>query len=88
LALEGVNRSPPGRETRPADRQIVRTFAARVRESEPDARLWAFGSGARGDADHESDLDVCVVLPRVTLGLRQRIREAASDVGYAHGLEI
>jgi uncharacterized protein len=41
------------------DRSILEIFAARVRQHFPEARIWAFGSRARGDATWESDLDVC-----------------------------
>ena len=32
------------------DRSILEIFAARVRQHFPEARIWAFGSRARGDA--------------------------------------
>jgi predicted nucleotidyltransferase len=44
------------------DHRILEIFAAQVRQQFPEARIWAFGSRARGDATWESDLDVCVVL--------------------------
>ena len=40
-------------------------FAARVRERFSDARLWASGSRARGEATWESDFDIFVVLSEV-----------------------
>jgi len=46
------------------DSQILETFATRVRHHFPEARIWAFGSRARGEGTWESDLDVCVVLNR------------------------
>jgi predicted nucleotidyltransferase len=68
----------------PEDRRILDSFAARVRELEPRARIWAFGSRARGDAAIESDLDVCVVVPELTPALRRGIRAAAWEVGFEH----
>jgi hypothetical protein len=46
------------------DRQILDLFATRVREHFPEARIWAFGSRARGDATWESDLGPCPPSPR------------------------
>ena len=46
------------------DSQILETFATQVRQHFPEARIWAFGSRARGEGTWESDLDVCVVLDR------------------------
>ena len=66
------------------DRLILREFAAGVRTVEPRARLWAFGSRARGDAAPDSDLDVCVVLPAVTPELRRQIRSLAWQIGFDH----
>jgi predicted nucleotidyltransferase len=66
------------------DRAIVEEFATRVRaEIEPRARIWAYGSRVRGDADELSDLDVCVVLPgEVSHELRRSIGYLAWEVGF------
>lgn len=34
-----------------SDRRVLETFAARVRERFPAARVWAFGSRARGEGE-------------------------------------
>lgn len=70
------------------DRQILDLFATRVREHFPEARIWAFGSRARGDATWESDLDVCVVVETLTRKARDRIWDLAWEVGFAHGMVI
>jgi len=44
------------------DQKILTEFASLVRERFSDARIWAFGSRARGETTQESDLDVCVVV--------------------------
>jgi len=44
------------------DRTVLAECAARVREIFPEARVWAFGSRARGHAAWDSDFDVCVGL--------------------------
>ena len=44
------------------DRQILKEFSAKVREQFPEAQIWAFGSQVRGDAQPDSDLDICAVV--------------------------
>ena len=66
------------------DRAILEAFATRVRAFAPSAAVWAFGSRARGSADPESDLDLCVVVPE-TSQLRDRIYEVAWEMGLDHG---
>jgi predicted nucleotidyltransferase len=39
-----------------------------------------FGSKARGDYDAESDVDLLLVLPDVSLSLRDHVRDIAADV--------
>jgi len=43
------------------DRKILDQFTSLVRERFPDARIWAFGSRARGNATWESDFDICII---------------------------
>src|SRR3954468_18914853 len=64
------------------DRVILDEFATGVRCLAPQARLWAFGSRARGDAVAESDLDICVVVPGLTRELRDHIRRIAWEIGF------
>ena len=59
------------------DRHILDLFAARVRQHFPTARIWAFGSRARGDSTWESDLDVCVVLDQYAPDTDDRIGQIA-----------
>ncbi len=68
-----------------ADRAILEQFAGRVREIEPLARIWAFGSRARGDAAPDSDFDICVVVPAGVAELRRPVRKLAWEVGFEHG---
>jgi predicted nucleotidyltransferase len=70
------------------DRHIFEIFAARVRQQFPDARIWAFGSRARGDATWESDLDVCIVVDELTYEDRQTLSTIAWEVGFEHELLI
>ena len=72
----------------PQDYQIFSHFAALVRERFPDARIWAFGSRAKGTATQESDLDVCVVLQTLNETIAKQIRYCAWEVGFEHDLVI
>jgi predicted nucleotidyltransferase len=64
------------------DRQILGEFTARVRKRFPNARIWAFGSRARGNATWDADFDICIVLDRVDRETDRWIREAAWEVGF------
>lgn len=70
------------------DRRILEIFAARVRQHFPEARIWAFGSRARGDATWESDLDVCVVVDELPSEERRTIGHIAWEVGFEHQMVI
>ena len=70
------------------DRQIFMEFADRVRSRYSSARLWAFGSRARGLAQQDSDLDVCVVLERLDASIRETISDMAWEVGFEHDVLI
>jgi predicted nucleotidyltransferase len=64
------------------DRKILDEFATRVRRRFPDARIWAFGSRSRGDAEWDADLDVCIVLDHIDSELDGWIRAIAWEVGF------
>ncbi len=64
------------------DRRILDLFTSRVRERFPDARIWAFGSRARGNATWESDFDICIVLNQVNQETDRWIRDIAWEVGF------
>ncbi|MBI2502551.1 MAG: nucleotidyltransferase domain-containing protein [Candidatus Latescibacteria bacterium] len=67
------------------DRRILEIFAARVKEAFPQAKIWAFGSRARGEAREDSDFDVCVVLEHCDSADRRALRHIAWEVAFAHG---
>lgn len=71
-----------------SDRQILNQFAATVRQQFPEAQILAFGSRARGDAQPDSDLDVCVVLETVDRTIWKAISHMAWEVGFANDLLI
>src|SRR2546421_7215327 len=70
------------------DSQILKTFATRVRHHFPEARIWAFGSRARGEGTWESDLDVCVVLNQHDHSVDNIIDQIAWEVGFQHEVVI
>jgi len=64
------------------DRHILEVFAARTRAEFPDAQVWAYGSRARGDAQGDSDYDMCVVVNDLSEGIEDRIGNIAFEVGW------
>jgi predicted nucleotidyltransferase len=64
------------------DRRIFDEFTNRVRERFSDARVWAFGSRARGEATRESDFDLLIVLKDVNEKIDRWIRGIAWEVGF------
>jgi predicted nucleotidyltransferase len=67
------------------DREILETFARRVRERFPESRIWGFGSKARGDATGGSDFDICVVLDRLTPEVKSVVRRLSWEVAFENG---
>ncbi|MFH0794945.1 MAG: nucleotidyltransferase domain-containing protein [bacterium] len=65
-----------------SDRKIYETFARRVRERFPNARVLAFGSRARGDAQEDSDFDTCVILDELTSEMEDEIRHISWEVAF------
>ena len=70
------------------DQKILEEFAGRVRQVFPQARIWAFGSRARGEARRDADFDICVVTEEPRSRTETPIREIAWEVAFAHGLVI
>jgi predicted nucleotidyltransferase len=68
------------------DCEVLETFARRVRERYPQARIWAFGSRARGDAGAASDFDVCVVLEQKSAADEALLQHIAWEVAFDNGL--
>ena len=68
--------------------RILQEFADRVRSVYPKALVWAFGSHVKGTATAESDLDICVVIPRMGPDDRLAISDLAREVGFAHDIHL
>ena len=64
------------------DMAALRGLADRVRTRYPEARVYAFGSRVRGEAEAESDLDVCVVLDRLDGASRRFVSDQAWETGF------
>lgn len=70
------------------DSKILKVFTDRVHERFSDARVWAFGSRARGEATWESDFDMFIVLNHVDRENDRWIRNIAWEVGFENDLII
>jgi predicted nucleotidyltransferase len=64
------------------DRKILEKLAKKIRNLYPGARVWAFGSRARGDASWESDFDVFIVLLQKDESVESAIRNICWEVGF------
>jgi len=64
------------------DRKILNMFTDRIHEQFPDARIWAFGSRARGDATWDSDFDMFIVISKVSKEADRMIRDIAWEIGF------
>lgn len=64
------------------DRRILDIFTRRLRERFPSAKVWAFGSRARGEATDESDFDICIVLNQVEPAQEAFIQHLAWEVAF------
>jgi predicted nucleotidyltransferase len=64
------------------DKIVLDELARRIRTRYPEARIWTFGSRARGDSDWDSDFDVCVVLKTISDEADEFVRDVAWEVGF------
>ena len=72
----------------PSDQVILEELASNIRSRFPTARVWAFGSRARGNAGEDSDLDICVVLETLDRTNWKTISDIAWEVGFQHEVLI
>ncbi len=71
-----------------SERDILRLYAARVRERFPGAQVWLYGSRARGDSEPDSDYDMCVVLDRVGGDAWKILSDIDWEIGLDNGILI
>lgn len=64
------------------DQRILEELASRIRALYPEARVWAFGSRARGEATWQSDFDACIVLPQKDEATESAIRDICWEIGF------
>lgn len=71
-------------------KEILAEIKRRVRENEPDAQVFLYGSYARGDANEESDVDLLILLNKETLGYKDKIKitNPLFDLGFDIGQMI
>lgn len=70
------------------DYQILKEFSDKVRQQFPDAKIWAFGSRARGDAQPDSDFDICVVVDKLDRATWKTLSDIAWGIGFKHDVVI
>ncbi len=66
------------------DRQIVAEFRHRLEEITLVLDVRIFGSGATGDAQIDSDLDVFVKVAQLDGSLREKIYDLAWEIGFKY----
>ena len=66
----------------------IRSFLQRLKEVHPDARIYLYGSFARGDWLEDSDVDMVVVSQGFTEGLVERMSKLRRLAPYTVAFEI
>ncbi len=66
------------------DKELLELFASKIKTKITDAKIWAFGSRARGEANFESDFDILVVLPDINSIQKKFISEIAWEISYEY----
>lgn len=74
----------------PSDERLIAEAGRRLAEAAPTARVILFGSRARGEAGHDSDLDLLVIEPAIESRSAEfvRLRGALADLDVAIDLIV
>jgi predicted nucleotidyltransferase len=55
-------------------KEIVAEIKRRIKETEPDAQVFLYGSYARGDANEESDIDLLILVNKEIINYNDKIK--------------
>jgi len=71
------------------DKEIINRFKKLLNERVKDFRMILFGSRARGDASHQSDMDIAIVVNEVIDDtVKDYISDCAWNAGFEHGIVV
>lgn len=70
--------------------EIIEKLRNAIRENIPDTEVWMYGSEARGDARHDSDIDLLILIDadRVSYSERKRIGDPLYSVSLETEIPI
>ena len=72
----------------PQDTKIAKTLLNKISGFTEVISFKLYGSRARGDGARDSDMDIFIVVPELTLELDRRISAAAWEIGMDNGIVI
>lgn len=72
------------------NKEIIAEIKRRIKETEPDARVFLYGSYARGDANKESDIDLLILVDKNQIDYNEemKIESPLYRLGFETGLII
>lgn len=70
------------------DLAVARKLKKKLKGKIPLYEMRVFGSRARGNAQHDSDLDIYIEVGSLTRRERRLISETAWEVGFQHNIVI
>ena len=68
-------------------KEILDEIKKRIKETEPDAQVFLYGSYARGDANEESDVDLLILVNKKTISFadKKKLTIPLFRLGYEKG---